>query len=768
MKLINQIYPLLIIITALIIISLSVSFFIPESYFKIFMAISGILFIIMASIIVFIGSRIYRSSGDKILEFKKMSGKMEEMDQKLHNKDQELQKSRQDTANLRQRILDISESYSTKIIENLKEANNRNLFIESVLDNIRVNVYSLNKTGHIISVNAELSEVIGKSKDEIIGETYDLLSEIEKDRIDNIYNEEDFHDIYHLEETITINNKKMDIMKSIFVVRGEENEFIGVVVSFVDITRLKRLQRELKAINKENRDILNNLKSGIISIGIDRKIKSQYSKYMEELFPDRNISGSILTEFLTINNPDDTVINYINSFVDILLNRKRTPVSTINGIPITKEFPIIIYEKDTDTYSNRFYKINFERIFDNEEITGVMVIIDDITQQKLLRERLEKEKHEHQKEIELIYNLLKINPQIGKESISESYKNLSKLKSMINSKNWEDKDKIDKASLNTLTRYSHSIKGLTKMLSMSDSSNSAHELENIFIEQRDRDTVPVKKFLKRINEKVNNLEESLDKESALANKILGVEFEENEDYEKKVVGVEIDKIETLLNNYNDLTLYLTQSSAIPKKTLLKLLNSIYRIKKGSILPFVDTLNEMIKSISKSLGKKVNEMKLTGNSSEIDYKVFRTLKDPIIHLVRNILDHGIEYPEVRKQKGKSEYGNIYLIVNEDDTFLTISLKDDGAGIDMEKLKRKAKEMGVSYDKENKLVNLLFIDGFSTKDKVSEISGRGVGMSVVKEAVRNLGGKLYVKSIPDAGMTLTLKIPLTVISRETILT
>jgi two-component system, chemotaxis family, sensor kinase CheA len=90
------------------------------------------------------------------------------------------------------------------------------------------------------------------------------------------------------------------------------------------------------------------------------------------------------------------------------------------------------------------------------------------------------------------------------------------------------------------------------------------------------------------------------------------------------------------------------------------------------------------------------------------------------------------------------------------------------MDRKELKRKAKEMGVSYDKENKLVNLLFIDGFSTKDKVSEISGRGVGMSVVKEAVRNLGGKLYVKSIPDAGMTLTLKIPLTVISRETILT
>jgi PAS domain S-box-containing protein len=768
MNSIKKVYLFLIIFTALIISVCVVSFFLSESYFYVIISVIGGLYIVLVGILLLISFKLRDIISNDNEKQDQMSNIIEEKGEKLNEKDNQIKKLKNDTMTLRQRIFDISESYSTKIIENLKEANNRNLFIESVLDNISVNVYSLNKDGYIVSVNAELAKLLGMSKQDIIGEKYDYLSDIERDRIEKIYSQDLFEDIYHLEETININNNKIDVLKSIFVVRGEENEFIGAVVSFVDITRLKSLQRELKAINKENRDIMNNMKSGIISVGKNQRIKSQYSKFMEELFPDRQVSGVNLTEFLLYNNNSETVKGYLESFIDILLNRKRTPVSTINGMPITKEFPVIIYSESTGEYSQKFYKLNFERIYDNDEITGIMVLIDDITQQKVLKEKLEKEKQEHQKEIELIYNLLKINPQIGKESISEAYKNLAKLKSKVDSKNWEEGLENDKQYLNTLTRHSHSIKGLTKMLSMSDSSNSAHELENLFIEQRDNNSIPINRFIKKVNSKIEELEESLNKESALANRILGVEVEEIEDYESKVVGVEMEKIDTLLNNYNDLSLYITRSRTVPKKALLRLLDSIYRIKKGSVMPFVDTLNEMIKSISKSLGKKVHEIKLFGNTTEIDFKVVRTLKDPIIHLIRNILDHGIEYPEVRKQKGKNEYGNIYLSINEDETFLTISIKDDGSGIDMEKLRRKAKEMGISYEKENKLINLLFIDGFSTKEKVSEISGRGVGMSVVKEAVRNLGGKLYVKSVPDVGMTLTLKIPLTIISRQTVTT
>jgi len=176
------------------------------------------------------------------------------------------------------------------------------------------------------------------------------------------------------------------------------------------------------------------------------------------------------------------------------------------------------------------------------------------------------------------------------------------------------------------------------------------------------------------------------------------------------------------------------------------------------------LNEMIKNIGKSLGKKINNIKILGNTTEMDYKVLRTLKDPIIHIIRNILDHGVEYPELRINKGKPDTGNITMTIKEDETFLSLIIADDGAGIDMVKLKEKANKLGIECSNEKKLINLIFIDGFSTKDVATEISGRGVGMSVVKEAVRSLGGKLYIKSVQDKGTSIIMKIPLSIIPND----
>jgi len=449
---------------------------------------------------------------------------IEAKNKEIEAKNIEISKLKEKAAHLQQRIFDISESYSTKIIENLREANNRNIFIESVLNNIRINVYSLNKEGYIVSVNNEILRNFGLEKDKVIGEKYDFFKFIEYERIRKIYEDKIYENINNYEETILIKSHKIDILKTISVVFGEENEFLGAVVSFVDVSNLKSLQRILNAINKQNQDILNNIKSGIISVGKDVIIKSQYSKFVEYLFPDREISGSILDEFLlkNINNPE--IEDYIKSLIDIVLNRKRTPVSTINSMPIVSEFPTIITEQNVENseLKQKYYKLNFERIYENDEITGAMLIIDDITDQKLLKENLKKEQEAHQKEIELIYQLLKVNPQICKDSINESYKNLANIKTLLDSKNWDNNPKIDKEYLNVLTRYSHSIKGLTKMLSMSDSSNSAHQLETIFTQQRDKNDIPIKNFISQIKENLKKLEESLKKETSLANKILGI------------------------------------------------------------------------------------------------------------------------------------------------------------------------------------------------------------------------------------------------------
>lgn len=767
MKINKLILPFAITLTSLVLIIWLFIFYFGDSLIRVLVSIIALAYLGLSIAFFTMLIKAINKTGSDTTE---LSSENEKLKSENEEKNKTIENLHNQVFKLQDRIMEISESYSTKIINNLKEANNRNLFIESVLDSIPVNVYSMNTKGLIVASNKELTETVNIDKKDLTGQHYEILSHVEKGHLDSIYNEDIYKNLYHEEEIIKINNKEFDILKSLSVVLGEEHEFLGVVVSFIDISNLKELQRELKAINKENQDILNNIKSGIISIGQDNIIKSQYSKYVEELFPDRKISNSSIINFLLKNNESKELQDHINSSIDIILHRKRTPVSTINSMPLLQEFPVNVEEErsneelEQNIYSHKFYKLNFERIYDNNNVTGAMVIIDDVTNQKILREKLQKEKESHQKEIDLIYNLLKVNPQICKDTIRESYKNLSQLKSLLKSKDRSKTPKLEESFLNTLTRHSHSIKGLTKMLSMSDTSQSAHELETLFTIQRDKNEYPVEVFIDKVNTHLTELEEGLNKESSLANKILGVEMNGEEAVDDKIVKVEAEKIESLISNYNDLTLYLAKSQTIPKKALINLMSSIYKLRKGSIIPFVELLNEMVKSISKSLGKKVNEIKLTGNTTEVDYKVVKTLRDPIIHIIRNILDHGIEYPEQRKQKGKSEKGNITIIINEDKTFFTIIVKDDGAGLDMEKLRKKAEKLGMNYKEEKQLINLLFIDGFSTKEKVTEISGRGVGMSVVKEAIRSLGGKLYIKSVPNKGTAITMKIPLTVISKE----
>jgi two-component system chemotaxis sensor kinase CheA len=153
----------------------------------------------------------------------------------------------------------------------------------------------------------------------------------------------------------------------------------------------------------------------------------------------------------------------------------------------------------------------------------------------------------------------------------------------------------------------------------------------------------------------------------------------------------------------------------------------------------------------------------GEDTELDKYLAEEIIDPLMHLVRNSLDHGIEPPEVRKKKGKKEAGTVVLKAYQKGNHVVIELKDDGGGIDIEKVRRKAIEKGlVQKDAElsdAETIDFIFTPGFSTKDVVSEVSGRGVGMDVVKEKLSVLGGFAEVETGRDVGTTFMLTLPIT---------
>jgi two-component system chemotaxis sensor kinase CheA len=179
-------------------------------------------------------------------------------------------------------------------------------------------------------------------------------------------------------------------------------------------------------------------------------------------------------------------------------------------------------------------------------------------------------------------------------------------------------------------------------------------------------------------------------------------------------------------------------------------------------PTFQKLNRTVRDTSKLLGKKVN-FKIIGEHTEIDKIVLEKLGDPLVHIIRNSVDHGVEAPEIRLQNGKDEVGTVEVMAFHEGNYLVIQITDDGKGIDPAKITQKAIEKGVISASQKltdqQAVELIFHPGFSTKEQVSEVSGRGVGMDVVKTNIEALGGSVKILSKAGVGSSIRLVLPLT---------
>lgn len=192
------------------------------------------------------------------------------------------------------------------------------------------------------------------------------------------------------------------------------------------------------------------------------------------------------------------------------------------------------------------------------------------------------------------------------------------------------------------------------------------------------------------------------------------------------------------------------------------------MKKTSLLPFstlFSVLPRMVREIARDQGKEV-DIKLTGGDIEIDKRILENLKDPLIHLLRNSIDHGIESPETRKAAGKPSLGKINLIISQPESNkVKIEITDDGKGIDVDIIRKKAIQKKIISNKnadkltETELIPLIFHSGISTSPIITEISGRGLGMAIVKENIENLGGLILTKSNFGQGTTFSIELPIT---------
>ncbi|MDF0749064.1 chemotaxis protein CheA [Marinobacter sp. 71-i] len=181
---------------------------------------------------------------------------------------------------------------------------------------------------------------------------------------------------------------------------------------------------------------------------------------------------------------------------------------------------------------------------------------------------------------------------------------------------------------------------------------------------------------------------------------------------------------------------------------------------------------VVRDLARSLKKEIN-LEMHGEDTDLDKNLVEALSDPLVHLVRNSVDHGIEAPDVRAKAGKPRQGRVTLSAEQEGDHILLSIEDDGAGMDPDVLRRKAVEKGIyEQDAADRLTNtecynLIFAAGFSTKDQISDVSGRGVGMDVVKTKIGQLNGQLSVESELGKGSRIIIKVPLTLAIMPTLM-
>ena len=245
------------------------------------------------------------------------------------------------------------------------------------------------------------------------------------------------------------------------------------------------------------------------------------------------------------------------------------------------------------------------------------------------------------------------------------------------------------------------------------------------------------------------------------------------------VRVDIEKLDTLMNLVGELVTNkvrleqigmthrlteLTETLEQMDRVTTDLQSVVMKVRMVPVSQVFNRFPRMVRDLAKELNKDIN-LTIEGEDTELDRTVIDEIGDPLMHLLRNSLDHGVEHPDEREAKGKPRTGEVGLIARHEGNNVVIMVTDDGSGINADKIRNKAVEKGmISRDEADALpdadaVRLIFLPGFSTAEQITDVSGRGVGMDVVRSKIESLGGHVDVETKIDEGSVFKIKLPLT---------
>ncbi len=502
------------------------------------------------------------------------------------------------------------------------------------------------------------------------------------------------------------------LLKSDYRQELDKNEVLSQLVDF-------------KTIAFKN--LLNNAKQGFLTFGEDLLIEDEYSLECVNIF-GREIKGLKFTQ-LAIPHDDEERALVEDALTKILKDHTGNESELL--LPLLPD-KVILNGKTVEIR----YKVINDAYY--KTIQKVLAILTDVSEKDVLVTRLQNEKSSLNMIIKVVTNYNDFNESIndcryfvniGLDQILDSGKDLKEICCEV-------------------FRKIHTLKGDFGIYYMQNIVNYLHSVEdNLFniLRNTESKTDELKTYCKslrimeHVNEDLNSLQNVL------------------QDYYYKLENtVAIDKF-TLIEMGDKMLQILSPYECI------QFLPYIQQYKNRSMKEMLSIYSDYITGLSNRLGKLMLPLKLDGDDILVECEKYKPFVKSLVHVFRNAVDHGIETPEERLELGKSAEGNIYCNVQQQDGSLIIRISDDGAGINVNKIRQKAIESGIYSESkafslsDEEIIQLVFSDNFSTCKDVTEFSGRGIGLSAVKEEIGRLEGTVSVSTIPELGTELTFTIP-----------
>lgn len=534
---------------------------------------------------------------------------------------------------------------------------------------------------------------------------------------------------------------------------------------------------------KKIKNILDTTNIGLMILNKDLKLETEYSKVTEKLFGKKDIGNQSIIDILSdmIANKDllNTTIDYVHS----LYKKQVVPhlIKTLN--PLSKVEVYVNHDVKNEKVK-KYLDFEFTRVYDdNEEISGILVTVNDVTDIILLQSQIEEEKEQNLMQLEMFDKISNTD----KKVMSDFVKNINIKTSFINNILREEQydNKLLKEKVVNIGQQIHSVKGEASVLGFKAIVNIAEKIEDTLANLKTKnilsgnDFIPVTKLLDdmwKIVRTITNFSKAY--EIINDNTMDNIKDEANsviEEYNKTQIsnlqqeqsapkedGIFVETENVLSNNDWDFDWF---GSNDETNNTEENLNESIKNEKVAVLK--EILQNFVNEVGFRNGKQIKLNTENFNSdlaNSLSDEQFSIVKDMAIQFIRNSAVHGIEKPYDRKIKNKKEFGTIQLSLVENNGKIEFSFQDDGKGLDVNLIKQKALEMNLISSNNmpqtnEEIYKLIFEDGFSTAKSNTEDAGRGVGMGIIKNYIFDLRnktgyGKLNINSNHNQGVKFTV--------------